>query len=601
MIKPPPLPPLPPSRITDHGSRITDHGSRITDHGSRVTHHASRFLFLPFLFLLTLVLSLRASAQSARGEHGAVATVDLIASRAGVEAMKRGGNAVDAAVAAALTLGVVNGFNSGIGGGCFILIRTPDGKCLAIDGRETAPAAASRDMYVRDGKGDPNLSQFGPLAVGTPGELAACELALQRAGKLPLRVLLLSAAQIAADGFALDKHYANVLRDAAANLAKFPASAAAFLKPDGSAYRAGEILRQPDLAQTYRSIAAAGTAWFYQGAFAARTEDWMRQNHGILAAADFKGYRAILREPISTAYRGCTVISFPPPSSGGVHLLEMLNIIETRDLADRSLDPIDNFHFIAESMKLAFADRAYWLGDSDFVNVPRGLIDKSYAHSLAARIQLDHVNAVPGHGLPADAATNFFAKHTTHVSTADDQGNWVALTATINTHFGSKVVIPGTGVVMNNEMDDFSTQPGVTNYFGLLGGEANAVAPGKRPLSSMTPAIVLKAGEPILSVGAAGGPTIINQTLLNIIDVIDFGRDVQSAISSPKFHHQWQPDVLKVEQGTGAAIIEGLKRRGHTVQVVNQLGAAQAVARDPSGHGFIGASDPRAGGQAAAW
>ncbi|HWD18452.1 MAG TPA: gamma-glutamyltransferase [Verrucomicrobiae bacterium] len=553
------------------------------------------------LFVAFVLLPWSCFAQSARGEHGAVATVSAIASRAGVEAMKNGGNAVDAAVASALTLGVVNGFNSGIGGGCFILIRTADGEFLAIDGRETAPAAATRDMFVRNGKGDPRLSQFGPLASGVPGELAACDLALRRAGKRTLREHLLAAAQIAEDGFALDHHYAEVLSNAAPELAKFPASAAVFLKPDGAPWREGEIFRQPALAKTYRAIAAHGLGWFYGGAFARATEKLMKANGGILAARDFKNYRAVLRDPISTEYRGCTVVSFPPPSSGGVHLLEMLNILETRSPSNPVLDSIDGRHFIAEAMKLAFADRAYWLGDPGFAQVPRGLIEKSYARALAAKINLEHTTPVLSHGMPPDANANIFSTHTTHISAADQQGNWVALTATINTHFGSKMVVPGTGVVLNNEMDDFSVQPGVTNYFGLVGAEANAVAPGKRPLSSMSPTIVLKGREPILSVGAAGGPTIINQTLLTVIDVLDLGRDAQSAISDPKFHQQWQPDELRVENKMDAAAIEGLRRKGHKIHLVTSLGAAQAVSRDPASGVFLGASDPRAGGQAAAW
>jgi gamma-glutamyltranspeptidase/glutathione hydrolase len=431
--------------------------------------------------------------------------------------------------------------------------------------------------------------------------LAACELALEKAGKLSLREHLLAAAKIAEDGFGVDKCYASVLQDEAAELRKFPAAASAFLKADGSAYNEGETLRQPDLARTYREIAERGTAWFYQGPFAEATDKWMRENGGILREVDFKNYRALLREPISTEYRGYTVVSFPPPSSGGVHVLEILNMLETRNLGDPSLDRVDSLHFIAESMKLAFADRAYWLGDPDFVKVPRGLIDKDYARSLAAKINLKHVIEVAGHGTPADADTNVFSRHTTHISAADDQGNWVAMTATVNTHFGSKAVIPGTGVVMNNEMDDFSVQPGVTNYFGLIGAEANAVAPGKRPLSSMAPTIVLKAGEPILALGAAGGPTIISQTLLNIVAVIDFHDDLQAAINSPKFHHQWQPDELRVEKAVDASALEGLKAKGHKIHVVNALGAAQAVGRDQAGHGFLGASDPRAGGQAAGW
>src|SRR5581483_4013656 len=531
----------------------------------------------------------------------AVAAVNVLASRSGVEALKRGGNAVDAAVAAALTLGVVNPFHSGIGGGCFILLCQPEGRILAIDGREAAPAAATRDMFLRDGKADPALSQSGALAAGVPGELAACDLALRRAGKLSLREHLLAAAKIAADGFRIDKHSAAVFGEAAPALAKFPNAAAIFLRPDGAPWREGDLLREPALAATYRAIAANGLAWFYDGPFARDTEDWMRHNGGLLTAADFKNYRAVLRDPISTDYRGYTVVSFPPPSSGGVHLLEMLNILETRDLSPPALDPIDRVHFIAEAMKLAFADRAFWLGDPAFAPVPRGLIDKSYAHSLAARISMDHVIDVPAHGQPPNAASDIFPQHTTHISAADDTGCWVAMTATINTYFGSKVVTPGTGVVLNNEMDDFSAQPGVTNYFGLIGAEANAVAPGKRPLSSMCPTLVLQGRDPILSLGAAGGPTIINQTLLNIIGVLDLHRDLQSAINATKFHHQWRPDVLKIEQGLDDAIIISLKQKGHHIEIVHQLGGAQAVARDPSGHGFTAASDPREGGQAAAW
>jgi gamma-glutamyltranspeptidase/glutathione hydrolase len=540
-----------------------------------------------------------ARSQPAIGTHGAVATVDRIASQAGIDAMKKGGNAVDAAVAAALTLGVVNGYNSGIGGGCFILIRRSNGEVLCIDGRETAPAAATRDMYLRDGKPDPASSQIGALAGGTPGALAAYALALKSAGKLPLKEHLLAAAQIAGDGFPIDKRYAAVLRESRGELARFPATAAVFLEPDGAPYREGEILRQPDLARTYRAVAENDPEWFYGGPFAESVEKWMKENHGLMTAADLKGYRAVLRPPISTDYRGYTVISFPPPSSGGVHLLEILNMLATRRFSDPRFTESDRVHFTAESMKLAFADRAYWLGDPDFVSVPRGLISQEYARTLAGKIDLTHVIPVPLHGTPADMEP--FSGHTTHLSTADAEGNWVALTATINTHFGSKVVIPGTGVVLNNEMDDFSAQPGATNYFGLIGGDANAIAPGKRPLSSMTPAIVLKNGKPILSVGAAGGPTIITQTLSIIVDVLDLGMDAQTAIDQPRFHHQWKPDELKVEQTMNPALIADLEKRGHIVRTETAIGAAQAVGLAPDSRGFLGGADRRVGGTALAW
>jgi gamma-glutamyltranspeptidase/glutathione hydrolase len=557
--------------------------------------------FPVLLLVLLAVLSTRAVSESAIGRHGAVATVDGIASEAGIEAMKKGGNAVDAAVAAALTLGVVNGYNSGIGGGCFILIRSAKGEVVCIDGRETAPAGATRDMYVRNGTVVPGLSQTGALASGTPGELAACELALKGWGKLSLKEHLLAAAQIAEKGFLINSQYAAALRGEAGELARFPPASAIFLTADGAPRAEGEILRQPDLARTYRAIAENGIGWFYGGPFAQATEKWMKENHGLLTAADFQGYHAVLREPISTTYRGCTVISFPPPSSGGVHVLEMLNMLETRDFSDAGLTAADRDQFIAEAMKLAFADRAYWLGDPDFAKVPRGLIRKDYARALASKIDLTHASVVAGPGAPPEAGSDVFPKHTTHVSTADAEGNWVALTATVNTHFGSKVVVPGTGVVLNNQMDDFSAQAGAANYFGLVGAEANSIAPGKRPLSSMSPTIVLKDNRPILSVGAAGGPTIISQTLLNIVGVVDLGMDAQTAIDHAKFHHQWKPDELEMERKMDPAVVAALRQRGQKVILVNFLGVAQAVGLAPDGQGLVGAADPRIHGVALAW
>jgi gamma-glutamyltranspeptidase/glutathione hydrolase len=552
------------------------------------------------LLCATLVVLTSSAAELGTGSNGIVATVNDLATRAGVEAMKRGGNAVDAAVAAALTLGVADGFNSGIGGGCFLLVRRSNGKFLAIDGRETAPAAATRDMFIRNGKGDTELSQTGALASGIPGALAAYDLALRRAGRLSLREHLLAAAQIADDGFPLDRNYVKIIQNCRNDLVKFEGSRALFFKPDGSAYTRGELFRQPDLAKTYRQIAQHGIKWFYGGPFAQATETWMKKHGGIMTAKDLANYRAILREPIETQYRGYQVVSFPPPSSGGVHLLEMLNILETRDLKPLGAETADSLHLIAETMKLAFADRAYWLGDPDFVKVPRGLISKDYARTLAAKIDMHHASKVE-HGTPTDAGTNVFKKHTTHFSTADAEGNWVACTATVNTSFGSKVVIPGTGVIMNDEMDDFSVQPGVKNFFGLVGADANAVAPGKRPLSSMTPTIVLKNGQPILSLGAAGGPTIISQTLLNIVNVLDFGMPLDKALAAPRIHHQWSPDELRTEKTLSTTAIDGLEERGHKINLVNSIGVSQAVMRSADGKSFVGAADPRAGGTARGW
>jgi gamma-glutamyltranspeptidase/glutathione hydrolase len=532
-------------------------------------------------------------------EHGAVATVDPLATDAAIHVMKKGGNAIDAAVAAGLTLGVVNGYNSGIGGGCFIVARLADGRVITINGRETAPAKAHRDMYLRNGKPDTGLSQIGPLASGVPGALAAYAQLAKAHGKLPLRVHLETAATVAEKGFAIPAAYAGRIRATAKGLAKFPASEALFFKADGSPKVAGDLLKQPDLARTYRAIAKEGTGWFYGGPFARKTELWMKDNGGILAAQDFTNYKTTSPPPVRTTYRGHTILGMQPPSSGGVHVAQILNILEHFDLAKMDSNSTDFYHVITEAMKLAFADRAHWLGDPAFAKVPRGLVDKAYAKQLAARIQMNRATPVKTHGTPPRSTDDLYSKHTTHFSCADGEGNWVAITATVNTSFGSKVIIPGTGVIMNNEMDDFSIAPGVPNAFGLLGAEANAVTAGKRPLSSMSPTVVLKDGKPILAVGAAGGPTIITQTLLAIIHTIDYGRPLKEALAQPHFHHQWAPDQIRIEKKVGEKVLAELRRRGHALKVYNRMGATQAVSlRDGK---FEAAHDPRLRGKAVAY
>ncbi|MFA6563674.1 MAG: gamma-glutamyltransferase [Verrucomicrobiia bacterium] len=551
--------------------------------------------------LLALLLTVTACFGQTVQHRGVVATVHPLATDAAVSAFKRGGNAIDAAVAAALTLGVVDGHNSGIGGSCFMLIRLANGRFVAMDGREMAAAAATRDMFVRDGKADTKLSQTGPLAVATPGALAVHAEAIKRYGRLRLKDHLLSAAEVAERGYTLDGKSAGRLKSLAPVFALFDGSRAVFLKPSGESWAEGETFKQPDLARTYRAIARHGTGWFYGGAFARTVGDWMKKNGGILTAADFRNYRLKFREPITTTYRGFTVVTFPPPSSGGVHVAQMLNILQSFDLKPLGHNSPDMIHLVIEAMKLAFADRAHWLGDPDFVKVPRGLVSPAYAKMLAERIRLDRASAVAGHDTPERAAEDVFGKHTTHLSIADADGNWVACTATINTTFGSKVVVPGTGVVLNNQMDDFSVQPGVPNSAKLIGAEANAIAPGKRPLSSMSPTIVLKDGQPILAIGAAGGPTIISQTLLGLIGVLDFGLDVEAALASVRFHHQWSPDEVRIERTLPAAARAELRRRGHALTEVGSLGVSQAVARDPATGRFSGAHDPRVPGKAAVW
>ncbi len=526
----------------------------------------------------------------------AAASVHPLATRAAVDAFGRGGNAIDAAVAASFMLGVVDGHNSGIGGGCFILVRTGEGKFVAIDGREMAPGKSHRDMYIRDGKPQPALSQTGPLASGVPGQVAALHRLSQEHGRGDdWSRGLLDAAAMAQGGYAIGGSTAAAIRSTAAKLARFPASAAQFLTDDGRAPAEGDLLVQADLAATLESLATQGPGWFYTGPFAAACERWMRDNGGILTADDFAAYRVKNREPLKTSYRQWRIVGFPPPSSGGIHVAQMLTMLESFDVR-RLLndDPAAGAHLIAEVMKRAFADRAHWLGDSDFAAVPRGLIDRDYCRRLGSSIDLSRATTVDSHGRPPRADADLFSQqHTTHLTTADAEGNWVAITQTVNTNFGSGVVIPGTGVVMNNEMDDFSISPGTPNAFGLVGAEANAIAPGKRPLSSMSPTIVTDGrGIPRMTCGAAGGPRIISAVLQCLIGVLDRQETIDAAIAAPRVHHQWSPDLLQVERSWEDSVVKALRSRGHEFAERRDVAIAQGIEATAGGQ-WRAAADPR--------
>ncbi len=531
---------------------------------------------------------------SAESRRGMVASVNAQATDAGVAVLQNGGNAVDAAVAVVFTLGVVDGHNSGIGGGCLMLIRTAKGRIVAIDGREKAGAAATRDMFVKDGKAQTQLSQTGALAIGVPGSVAAYEYAVRKYGRKSLKELITPAAELAERGFVVSAGYAKTLRSVSNELGSFSASRAVFFNGDRPIGE-GELLRQPELAASYRAIANKGSKWFYRGSFAEAVGEWMASNGGIVTRRDFRDYEIVLREPIITYYRDYEIVGFAPPSSGGVNVAEILNIVQYYDVP--RLTPAQRLHVLAEAMKLAFADRAYWLGDADFAPVPRGLLDGGYAADLARTIRPARANVVKSHGRPPGWETDLFKRHTTHFCVADAEGNWVACTTTVNTSFGSKVVIPGTGVVMNNQMDDFSIQPGTTNYFGLVGAEANAVGPGKRPLSSMSPTIVLKDDQPVAALGAAGGPTIISQVVQELIWMLDLKMGPAEALAQPRIHHQWLPDELVVEKRLPADVKEALRGYGHKVREVESLGASQIIIRQPDGT-FRGEADPRVKGKA---
>ena len=528
-------------------------------------------------------------ARTSDNGAGAVATVHPLATQAGLNVLEQGGTAIDAAVAAALTLGVVDSHNSGIGGGNFAVIHFADGSVQAIDGREMAPKAAHRDMYLRDGKADTSLSTTGALAIGVPGSLALYDHILKQAGKFSLKDLLLPAADLAEKGFPLSQVSNDRISSTAEKIRLFPATAKILLDEKGQPWPAGHQLIQKDLAETYRQLAAQGIDYFYRGGFAKAVDQWMQENNGIVRYADFSNYQLLVREPVKSKYRGYTIYGFPPPSSGGVHVAQILNMLEHFEVA--SLTQEDRYHLLAETMKLAFADRAHFLGDPDFVPVPKGLIDPAYAAQLAKKIDFKQAAINVEHGNPPRADIDIFGKHTTHISAADKWGNWVSITTTVNTSFGSKVIIPGTGVVMNNQMDDFSSQPGAPNAFSLVGSEANSIQPGKRPLSSMSPTVVVKDGKPVISIGAAGGPTIITQVVQGLVNMIDLGMSVEQALATPRIHNQWRPRVSMIEAELPETVKASLQARGHKFYVRSYGGTSQAIRA--KGKGFEAAAEPR--------
>lgn len=544
--------------------------------------------------LLFLWLSLR-PLQAEWGERGMVASEHGLASEAGVEMFKKGGNAVDAAVATSFALGVVTPSACGIGGGGFMLIHLTQGKTYALDYREKAPAAAFRDMFIKNGKADTRLSQKGPLAVAVPGEVAGLTAALERFGTLPLPVVMEPAIRYAREGFPVSAHLAKQIARNADRIRQRPALATIFFKPDGTPYGEGERLVWPDLARTLEVISQQGSEVFYQGEIARALIRTMEQEGGLITASDLMAYKPVWRQALTGHFQGYTVFTMPPPSGGGV-LLEMLNILSRDRLKDLGLASPTYLHLLAETMKHTFADRAEYYGDPDFIHFPLpALLSFSYARRVRHRISAVRTKTQEEYGQAALSLDS----GTSHLSVVDAQGNAVACTTTINTTFGSMVVTEETGVILNNEMDDFSIQPGIANAFGLIGTEANAIASGKKPLSSMTPTIVLKQDSPFLVLGGSGGPLITSATLQVLLNVLALGVDLVQAVALPRIHHQWAPDILFVEAGIPQEIRSALERRGHKVQELSAAAAIQAVFVTPQG--LQGASDSRKGGEAIGW
>ncbi|MFB4203520.1 gamma-glutamyltransferase [Arhodomonas sp. KWT2] len=525
-------------------------------------------------------------------DGGMVATSHYIASRVARDVLRDGGNAVDAAVTAGFALAVTQPRSGNIGGGGFMLVSDErSGEVVAIDYRETAPAAATETMFQNaEGEVVPERSRFSANASGVPGTVAGLALALRRYGTRSLAEALAPAIRLAEEGFEVPPRFAEGLTSARDRLGRWPSSRAKFFHDDGTPYRAGQVFRQPALARTLRRIAEQGPKGFYEGVTAERIVSTLQRHGGIMTLDDLAGYRPVVREPVHGRYRGYDVYSMGPPSSGGTHIVEILNILEGYDIAAAGHNSARTIHLMAEAMKRAYADRARYLGDSDFVDVPvAGLTSKAYAGAL--RGEIDPERATPADAVAAGDPWPYESNETTHFSIADGDGLVVANTYTLNFSYGSGLVVDGAGFLMNNEMDDFSAKPGVPNAYGLIGGEANRIEPGKRMLSSMSPTIVKKDGRNRLVTGSPGGSRIITTTLQVIMNVIDHDMNIQTAVNAPRVHHQWRPDYIRIEQGISPDTIAGLEAMGHRVKQERSMGAIQSILIDADG--FHGAADPR--------
>jgi len=537
-----------------------------------------------------------------------VASVHGLASQAGVDIMKKGGNAVDAAVAVGFALAVVYPQAGNLGGGGFMLVRTAKGDLHFLDYREKAPAAATAKMYLdKNGKVIPDMSLVGYKAIGVPGSVAGLAYAQKHWCKLPLATLIAPAIKLARDGYPLAASDAEDLQDE--GLSKFPGSRRIFQR-DGKFYQAGEVLKQPELARTLERI-AKNPDDFYHGALAKELAAAMQKGGGLISEKDLADYEVKERQPIHGTYRGYDIYSAPPPSSGGIVLMEALNILEGYDLAKLGRHAAAE-HLTIEAYRRAFFDRAEFLGDPDFAQLPVAqLIDKKYGAAWRESLNPEHASASQDLKRPAEfnqleryAATHPLtipakeSHNTTHYSVVDPEGGAVAVTTTLNDNFGSRVTAEGLGFLMNDEMDDFASAPGVPNMFGLIQGPANAIGPGKRPLSAMTPTMVTKGGQLLLVLGSPGGPTIITTVANALMSVVDYGMNIQEAVNAPRYHHQWMPDSVMLENGFPGDDVTALEKLGHKVEPEQRWGDAECIAIHPLTGERLGASDPRNNGKA---
>jgi len=551
-----------------------------------------RRTFLSLAVCVAVTVASGASSVPTRAQRGMVASQNEIASKIGADVVAAGGTAIDAVVATAFALAVVHPTAGNIGGGGFIVYRPAKGEPVAYDFREMAPAKASPTMFLKDGKYSAEVHHNSHLAVGVPGTVAGLHLAWKEQGKLPWKRLVDPSVALARDGFTVTEGLARSLKNVMRTMQKYPASVAQFSK-NGTPYEAGETLKQPDLARTLERISAQGPAGFYQGETAMLLEKEMLANGGLITRDDLKNYAAKKRTPVRGSYRGHEVISMPPASSGGVALIEMLNVLEGYDLASMGFASANTVHLMTEAMKRAYADRAHHLGDPDFnkdMPIAR-LISKEYATDL--RKSIDQKKAAKA------SPTTFEWPHesdeTTHISVVDGERNAVSMTYTLEQGYGVKIVVPGAGFLLNNEMGDFNAGPELTTAEGLVGTKPNLAEPGKRMLSSMTPTILAKDGQLFMVSGTPGGRTIINTVLETIVDVVDFGMNAQEAIDAPRFHHQWLPDRIDFEKfGLSADTTVELERRGHTLREGGSQGVAQVIVYNAKEDMLEGGTDRRA-------
>jgi gamma-glutamyltranspeptidase/glutathione hydrolase len=538
--------------------------------------------------------------QPEYARHAMVVAGDPLAADIGVKTLQNGGNAVDAAVAVGFAMAVTYPYAGNIGGGGFMLIRFADGHSTFIDFRERAPGKASREMYL-DSKGNPTRDTIeGWQSSGVPGTVRGFELAHQKYGRAKWDTLVTPAVELATKGFPVSYAFADSLKGAR-TLASDPESKRVFLK-NGTHYEAGENLVQPELGRTLQRIAKSGAKEFYEGETAKALATAMTKNDGLITLDDLKNYAAVERAPLTGKYRGYEVITAPPPSSGGVGILQMMGMLEGSGYEKSGAGSAASIHYVAETMRRFFADRSQYLGDPDFFKVPlAGLLDPAYIQKRRASIDAAH--ATPSAQIRPGGPPGSESTETTHYNVVDAEGNAVAVTYTLNGGFGNGITVPGAGFLLNNEMDDFSAKPGTSNMFGLVQGESNSIQPGKRPLSSMTPTILARDGKFFMAVGAPGGSHIITAVLETILNVVDFGMNAQDAVDAPRFHHQWMPDRLSLERGFSPDTVALLKQRGHQIDEAGpNAGVAAVVEAIVNQGGWLqGAADGRRPGKAAGY